>query len=129
MADRNDGLYRQALENDAREAMRNLYQEQLLSKVEQDKINRAEMSNRMDRFEQGNPVNADRSAVQKGMDAYIQVAEAGGTERDATEAARSALNEGRRTALERLDDPSQRDKDQSQQVQIGLVIDPNDRGR
>src|SRR5579872_4613578 len=95
MGNRSDDLYRLALENDARDAVRNLYQQQLNQQVEQGRISTSDMANRMDRFENGTPFEQDRAALGKAMKAHMDVAYAGGTPLEAAVAANVALNHER----------------------------------
>jgi len=77
-----------SIENDAQEAVRKAYFEYLDGQLKNDQVER---QHRAERFDNGQPAEKDVAAIKAAREAYIQTASHGGTDLQATDAARDAL--------------------------------------
>ncbi len=86
--------WRAALEADAHTAVGELYKDYLVNRVNEHGITSAEMQNRLDRYEKGNPAQSDRQALRAAEEVHVEVAARGGSDREAADAAHEKLQDG-----------------------------------
>jgi hypothetical protein len=98
------------IENDAHEAVRTVYFEYL---ADQFKNDQAERRHRAQRFDNDDPAEKDIAAIKAAREMYVQTVTNRGTDQQATDAARDALNghHDREQLMKRHVDPTQYQKD------------------
>lgn len=110
-----------AIADDAEQAARKVYIEHLAERFKDDPVQRR---HRLQQFDTGHPLPSDAPALKAARETYIRTANDGGTERQATDAARDALygQFDRERIMQREIDPQRYRKDPEYHIRSNALV-------